>query len=115
MYNGGHNEYLTRRDGYSTRQAYWQDNTLPFAAKVFGMEHCSISYPAKKLRILYDKGWYGRHTLKGLDILEEQDIPEDSLCPLCGHADSLRHWLAECQHEAMVECRRNAPTGGKRE
>ena len=36
-------DYLIRRDGYSTRQAYWQDNTLPFAAKVFGMEHCIIS------------------------------------------------------------------------
>ena len=41
-------DYLIRRDKYSTRQAYWQDNTLPFATKVFGMEHCSISYSAKK-------------------------------------------------------------------
>ena len=61
----------------------------------------------KKLRILYDKGWYGRHALKGLDIPEEQDIPEDSLCPLCGHADLLRHWLSGCQHDAMVERKRN--------
>ena len=38
--------------------------------------------------------------------MEEQDLPEDSLCPLCGYADSLRHWISECQHNAMVECRR---------
>ena len=85
---------------------YWQNNTLPYAAKVFGMEYCSISYSAKKLRILYDKGWNGRHTLKRLEILEEQDVPEDSLCPLCGYADSLKHWLSECQHNTTVECRR---------
>ena len=100
-------DYLTKRYEYSTRPAYWEDNTLPLAAIVFGMEHCSISYAAKKLRILYDKGWYGRHILKGIDNLEDQDIPEDSLCPLCGQPDSLRHWLSECQHSAMVECRRD--------
>ena len=44
-------DYLIRRDGYSNRPAYWQDNTLPFATKSFGMEHCSISYAAKKLKI----------------------------------------------------------------
>ena len=91
------------------------DHTLPFAAKVFGMEHCSISNSAKKLRILYDKGWYGRHTLKGLNIPEGQDIPEDSLCPLCGNADSLSHWLSEGQHDAIVECRRDILTASTRE
>ena len=53
-----------------------------------------------------DKGWYDRHNLKGLELLEEQDMPEDSLCPLCGYADSLRHLLSECQHNAMMECSR---------
>ena len=54
---------------------------LLFAAKVFGMEYCSLSYAAKKLRILSDKGLYGRHHLKSLEDMDEQDIPEDSLCP----------------------------------
>ena len=58
-------EVISWYDGYSTRPAYWQDNTLQFAAKVFGIEYCPILYAAKKLRILYDKSLYGRYTLKG--------------------------------------------------
>ena len=98
-------DYLVRRDNYSTREGYWQDNTLPFAAEVFGMKYCTVSYAAKKIRILYDKRWYGCHTLKGLEDMEEEDKPEESFCPLYGIANSLRHWLAECQHPAMVACR----------
>ena len=69
------------------------------------MTYCTVSYAAKKIRILNDKRWYGRHTLKGLEDMEDEDRPEESFCPLCGLADSLRHWLAECQHKAMVACR----------
>ena len=52
-------DYLVRRNNYSTREGYWQDNTLPFAAEVFAMSHCSVSYAAKKIRILLTKDGMG--------------------------------------------------------
>ena len=52
------------------------------------------------------KGWYWRHSLKGLADMEEEDNPEESFRPFSGIADLLRHWLAECQQMAMVACRR---------
>ena len=57
------------------------------------------------MRIIYDKGWYGRHLLKAIQNMTG-DVPADSLCPLCKMPDSLRHWTSECQDNAMLTCRR---------
>ena len=70
------------------------------------MECCSLSYAAKKIRILYDKGRRGWHVLKGIKNRVELDQPDDILCSLCDHLDLLLHWLSGCQHLPMVECRR---------
>ena len=50
-------QYLINRNGYSTRPGYWQVDTIPFVAKVLGIEYGSLSYATKKLRILYSTGW----------------------------------------------------------
>ena len=96
---------LKNRDEISLRPPYWSDNTLTLAAKVFGMDKCSITYASQKMRIIYDKGWYGRHLLKAIRNMTG-DVPIDSLCPLCKMPDSLRHWTSECQDNAMLTCRR---------
>ena len=95
---------LINRDEMSLRQPYWPDNTLPLSSKVFGMEKCSITYASQKLRIIYDKGWYGRHKLKTIQDYTE-DLPLDSLCSLRMITDSLRHWASECQDMALATCR----------
>ena len=50
-----------------TPAPYWRNNTLlTLVAKVFIMGKCSITYASQKLRIIYNKGWYGRHCLKAI-------------------------------------------------
>ena len=54
-------QYLVRQDGYSSREAYWQDNGIPFATQSFKREYSSLSYAVNKIRIIYDKEWHRRH------------------------------------------------------
>ena len=69
------------------------------------MGKCSFTFASQIMRIIYDKEWYERHRLK--TILDQTgDVPAEILCPLCKLPDSFRHWTSECQHIALLTCRR---------
>lgn len=74
--NHGYDIWFNQMD--SDRWRYWQDIIVPIAAKVFRMENSTLSYAAKKIRILHGKEWYGRHVIYGMDDFDGQLPPEDN-------------------------------------
>ena len=65
------------------------------------LKYSLLSYAAKKVRIIYHTGCNGCLVLNGIADIDDQDPPEDSLCPLSGKQDSLR--IIGCQNVNIIE------------
>ena len=59
----------------------------------YELNRANLGDKARRVRIIWDKGWHGGNQAKG--NCEE----EDTLCNLCGRPDSERHWIIGCAHD----------------
>ena len=55
------------------------------------------------MRVVYDKGWYGRRVKKSMQD-QRGDDPFESLFSLCKMPDLLRHRTSEFQDPAILTC-----------
>jgi hypothetical protein len=103
-----HQLYITDRDNYRAHlpqplPAYWYDNSLRFAAKVYELKHASPRGLSTKVRLIMSKGWHGGNRIKS-----KKASAEDQVCLLCGQDDSQAHWLHHCPHPPSAMLRTEA-------
>ena len=78
--------------------------TIPYAASCLRMVSASIGRRGLCERIGHERHWtVGNNRAKG--IQDPLLRAEAARCTLCGLPDSSDHWIRECQHEGMAECR----------
>ena len=97
--------YLSDRDGYRAKRGappVWAGTRGAFAAVQYELTKVHRGELARRVRVIWDKGWHGGNIAKGK--CEE----EDTKCVLCGCEDGQRHWMVECGHAACSELRRLA-------
>ena len=73
-----------------------------FAALQYDLKRVNRGDRARRVRVIWDKGWHGGNAAKGHCDAEEK------LCCLCGANDSERHWILGCPHEDCVLIRHEA-------
>ena len=69
---------------------------VKFASLQYELNKVNLGDKARRVRVIWDKGWHGGNQAKGK--CEE----EDKLCNLCSLPDSERHWIIGCAHEDCV-------------
>jgi len=97
-----HQLCITNRDNYRAHlpqplPAYWYDNSLRFAAKVYELKHASPRGLSTKVRLIMS----GR-------IKSKKASAEDQVCLLCGQDDSQAHWHHHCPHPPSAMLRSEA-------
>ena len=80
----------------------WAGTRGAFASVQYELTKVHRGELARRVRVIWDKGWHGGNIAKGK--CEE----EDTKCVLCGCEDGQRHWMVECGHAACSELMRLA-------
>ena len=92
-------KYLARRDEYRAERGdppVWAGTKAAFAARQYQLKDKSKGELARRVRVIWDKGWHGGNKAKGGCTEEEAE------CVMCGLPDGQRHWMVECGHAACV-------------
>ena len=92
-------KYLKDRDGYRAQRgapAIWENTKVAFATRQYELKDSARGERARRVRVIWDKGWHGGNRAKG-DCEEE-----DTKCVLCGEVDGQRHWMVECEYDACT-------------
>ena len=85
-------KYLKDRDGYRAQRgapAIWENTKVAFATRQYELKDSARGERARRVRVIWDKGWHGGNRAKG-DCEEE-----DTKGVLCGEVDGQRHWIDE--------------------
>lgn len=104
--------YLHKRNDYRNsrlisnnsqeQQNYWVGATTVMAAKIF-KNISNISTKSMINRIVWDKTWHGRNSVKS------SGIEEDAICKLCGQGiEDQEHIIWHCRHPRMCAVREAA-------
>jgi hypothetical protein len=96
-------KYLKDRDGYRAQRGaepIWEGTKTEFSAIQYELTTQPRGEKARRVRVIWDKGWHGGNIAKG--NCEE----EETKCVLCGEVDGQRHWMIECGHVACEELKR---------
>ena len=95
-------KYLKDRDGYRAQRgapAIWENTKVAFATRQYELKDSARGERARRVRVIWDKGWHGGNRAKG-DCEEEE-----TKCVLCGEVDGQRHWMVECEYDACTRIR----------
>ena len=95
-------KYLVRRDEYRAERGdppVWAGTKVAFAARQYQLEDNPRGELARRVRVIWDKGWHGGNKAKGGCTEEEAE------CVMCGLPDGQRHWMVECGHAACAQLR----------
>jgi hypothetical protein len=98
-------KYLADRDTSRVKRGdepKWIGTQVKFASVQYNLKGVGCGERARRVRIIWDKGWHGGNIAKGKCEID------DTLCALCGEVDGERHWIVGCPHDDCVMIRHEA-------